>query len=359
MGVSHNQTRPITFSILTVVGSIGIILVVILDAWLWRIDFFAEGYPDFSSDYLVRSGLIFLSTAAIVWGLVGWSRPTFNFVVSEGLPIKIWSIRIVLLLSTMFLFLFIVSPSVFSALSRENSLIELSSALLLFGSSGLFMLTWWMARNNSKLNSWIVMSFIIMSGVFFVIAMEEVSWFQGLLNIETPDSFAGNVQHEMNLHNFATDYFENLYYFGSFVFLVVLPFTGLVFPKILDNNYLRIFIGRPYIAIIGTIACAYNFDMWNIVFIQISFFFSLMVLFSLAVLCRIKHELFVIIFAIVLLVTTQITFLSNGLNLVRIWEVTEYKEFFIPLAFFIYSIDVTLNIRQEFFIKSSESYVGH
>jgi len=39
-------------------------------------------------------------------------------------------------------------------------------------------------------------------------------------------------------------------------------------------------------------------------------------------------------------VTTQVIFLNNGDSFVRSWEVKEYNEFFIPLAFLAYSVSV-------------------
>jgi hypothetical protein len=150
----------------------------------------------------------------------------------------------------------------------------------------------------------------------------------------------------MNLHNFATNYVENLYYFGTFVFLVVLPFMRSLFPFISNNNYLKIFVGRPFIGVIGSIAFAYNFDMWNIIFTQIAFFGSLFILFTFYIFSIVKKEKFIILFTIIIIITSQLSFLSYGENFERIWEITEYKEFLIPLALFIYSLDIFFHIKK-------------
>ena len=176
--------------------------------------------------------------------------------------------------------------------------------------------------------------------------MEEVSWFQRTLNIETPKVFGRNAQNEMNLHNFATNYIENIYYFGAFLFLVVLPFIRLFFLFVSSNNYLRVFVPLPFIAVVGSIACAYNFDMWDIIFTQIAFFGCVVILFIFAIFSRSKSEQYIILLAIFVIAVTQIFFLIKGVNFSRLSEVTEYKEFFIPLAFFMYSLNVLSSINQ-------------
>ncbi len=191
--------------------------------------------------------------------------------------------------------------------------------------------------------------------VELIMAMEEVSWFQRVMEIETPKLFESNSQYEMNLHNYATNYTENLYYFGAFVFLVVLPFIRSLFPFVLNNKYLKIFVARPFIGVIGTIACAYNFDMWNIIFTQITFFGSLVILFAFAIFSSVRNERYVILFTIVLITITQILFLVNGINFDRLWEITEYKEFLISLALFIYSLDVFLHIKRTFLLEKSKN----
>lgn len=141
----------------------------------------------------------------------------------------------------------------------------------------------------------------------------------------------------MNLQNLNSDYFENLYYSGAFVFQVVLPFIRSLFPFASNNNYLKIFLPRPFIGVMGSIACTYNFDIWNNIFIQLTFFSILAVLCAFVVFSSARIERYIVLFTIVLLATTQLIFLFNGINFERLWEVTENKELFIPMVLFIYS----------------------
>jgi hypothetical protein len=319
----------------------------------WVKSIFKEGWPNFSVRYIIRSIIIFISTIALFWSLIGSRRP--KLVLSEGNGISLERVGIVMALffSVFTLFLFIFRPSTFNALSKEDNFIEWGSAILLFGSC--FITTFSLLKNNKALkNSNITrLSLVLLSFAFFIMAMEEVSWFQRVLEIETPKLFEGNQQKEMNFHNFATDYIEDLYYFGAFVFLVVFPFIRSLFPFISNNNYLRIFVARPFIGVIGSIACAYNFDMWNIIFTQIAFFSSLVILCAFAIFSSIRNERHIILFTIVLIITSQILFLANGKNFDRLFEITEYKEFIIPLAFFIYSWDVFIHIERTFLLKKN------
>lgn len=305
-----------------------------------------EGWPKSSADYIIRSIVISISTLAMLWSLTSGSRPKLILDERNGVRFERFSILGVMSASVVFLFLFIFSPLSFNTLSMEDGFIEWASAILLFGSCIVSAISFSKTRNASGIPRGTQLSLAILSLVFFVIAMEEVSWFQRVLEIETPKAFEGNYQKEMNLHNFATNKVENIYYFSTFIFLVLLPFIRLMFPFVSNNNYLKLFVARPFIGIIGSIACAYNFDMWNIIFTQIAFFGSVAILFSFLVFSSNRNDKYIISFTIIFIISTQLLFLSNGINFVRLWEVTEYKEFFIPLVFFIYSLDMFLYIKR-------------
>lgn len=61
--------------------------------------------------------------------------------------------------------------------------------------------------------------------VFFVIGMEEVSWFQRVLDLESSEFFREmNDQGETNFHNAYTHESEDIFYLGGFLLLVLFPF---------------------------------------------------------------------------------------------------------------------------------------
>ena len=182
--------------------------------------------------------------------------------------------------------------------------------------------------------------------------MEEVSWFQRVLSIETPSLFERNVQDEINLHNFYSSLYEDLYYFFAFLCLVLLPLLRTLFLNTTKNWYLMLFLPRPFVSILGAIQCSYNFDKWNILFIQISFFSAITILFIFSLLSINWRDSFIVIFTIILMVITQAIFLNNGEYFLRPWEISEIKEFFIPIAFFWYSLSVYNNANNAYQVKS-------
>jgi len=345
--ITKNIEKGNTFSIIAfLLGCIGLVLVIVVDKLYWGTGVFREGWPDFSPGYLFRSIIIACSVVAIFWSLIGSNRPKLILDDSNGVPYERLSILGVLSVSVIIIFLFIFESSTFNVLSLEDGPIEWGSALLLIFSCIVVAISFSKSRNVINFPVVVKLSLVLLSSVFFVMAMEEISWFQRIMEIETPKAFDGNIQHEMNLHNFATNYVENIYYFGTFLFLVVFPFIRHLFPYVSSNNYLRIFVARPFIGVIGSIAYAYNFDMWNVIFTQIAFFGGVVTLFTFVIFCSNRNDRYIISFTIILVVTTQVLFLINGSNFARIWEVTEYKELLIPFALFIYSLDVFAHINR-------------
>lgn len=335
-----------TYKTVFLIGFICLVSVIAFDEFYLYKSVFEEGWPNFTNTYIIRTIVIFLSIIAIVWSLIGGHGKKFSLSESDGVPIERGSILFVMIISVSILFLFIFESSTFNALSREDNIVEWASALFLFGSCFITIICFVTYNKGLKSSKTIRFSFILLSLVFFITGMEEISWFQRVIGIETPEFLKANAQKEMNFHNFATNYIENIYYFVSFVFLVVLPFMRSLFQFISSNKYLKTFVARPFIAIIGSIAFAYNFDMWNGIFTQITFFGSLIILFVFYNFSSVKNERYLIIFAIILLITSQLSFLVYGGRFQRIWEVTEYKEFLIPLTLIIYSLDLLLQIKK-------------
>ena len=94
--------------------------------------------------------------------------------------------------------------------------------------------------------------------------MEEVSYFQRVIQFETPESFVGNMQGEFNLHNFNTRWSEIIYYFGSIVFFVILPFIIGMFKNTRNYDFVEIMTPSTDMIIIGSLISCYNYaGMWN------------------------------------------------------------------------------------------------
>ena len=67
--------------------------------------------------------------------------------------------------------------------------------------------------------------------VTLAMAGEELSWGQRIFRWETPAGFV-NDQGETNLHNFATEVFQNVWYFGCWLLLVAMPFFHVALTRL-------------------------------------------------------------------------------------------------------------------------------
>ncbi len=321
-------------------GIVALVAVLGFDLLRSRYGLLGEHVPDVSPGYLLRSAVLFLSLVLIALGVTsGWARGSQHYFRLGSRTEKLL-IATGLCVSTFFVILFLVDPAQFSDWSLEDGPVEWGSVLLLLGGSGVLLaaLATSRSRNGSSPQAKVALALIAL--VLFVIAMEEVSWFQRQLGLSAPDLFGSNEQGELNFHNFATNRVENVYYFGAFIFLVVLPVLRLLFAEALVNTRRGLVFPRPFVALIGALACAYNFDMWNIAFTQVAFFGACIALFLFVLRSRDQGTRIVVVYALVLVLTSQAVFLSNGGNFSRLWEVTEYKELMVPLGFLAYATGV-------------------
>lgn len=318
----------------------------------------AEEPPKFTPLHFVKTGLIFLCSFLFVSAIlkissnnagkeeIKTSASTFSFssirktnFLMHYRKIILWFIAF---LSFYFLCLFIWDPEKFSQISLEDELIENLSAILYFLAGGIFLYILFNFNVlNANKNYGVFLVALGFAGVFFLIGMEEISWFQRILDIKTPKILKANDQDELNLHNLITDPVENAYYFSAFVFFILIPFFNektSLFKKI---DLLSIYIPNRFLLFCGAIIMAYNYDMWNILLTQFSFFVTLIILIYYCRSALRMNENFVYLFTLLLIyVFSQFIFLVFGSNFVREWDLTEYKEFYIALAFFLYSIEV-------------------
>ncbi len=347
-------------SLLLITAAAAVLAVRGIDEFILKIGLFREGVPDFSPIYLCRTLLIILSSwllvrafsenydagnghqiAAIHWGRYSGnaSTPSKKLFFDKLDRSLIWSMQ---LLSVLFLALFVYSPDYFFSFGREGNVIETLSASFWFINSIIFIRVFVLFR--SGLAEFVFFHYLVctlFAVAFFVIGMEEVSWFQRVLSIETPDFFASNLQGEMNFHNFHTDLIENAYYFSVFAFLIAFPF---VYHKLPFKGYLAEL--SHYCPSTALLLCSasfvgYNYDMWNILPIQLAFFVTLFVVlhyFQLSV--KGSVESLTTLTTALLLIVTQLVFILKGDTFVRSWDVTEYRELLIPLSFFLYGIHI-------------------
>lgn len=328
-----------------IIGILGLFAVIVWDINM-GLGVFKETWPILSIKYIMRSLVICFSITAFLFFFYLKNETKEYFFDYKGLPHAKRILSIVLTGSLICLFLFLFIPAVFSYLAFEDHPVEWASALFFFIDFILLLKLFIKIKKNPSISFFIKNMVLFFAILFFIVAMEEVSWFQRVFHIKTPAIFKGNEQHELNIHNFATNYLENTYYFGVWVLLIFSPFVVNYFPRVAKKKDLKIFIANPVVMVLATVAYAYNFDMWNIIFTQITFFGTILILTFYSIYSKKEEERYVLIFTILIIILSQVLFLIKGENFARTWEITEYKEFFLALALSIYVLDILFSIKK-------------
>jgi len=310
----------------------------------------SEDIPRLYGTYALRSAiLIFFSAASVLFihkGAVKKQKYGQELALANQpwtSARKIMPLGILLINSWIVSLLFL-DPILFSGLAREDVLIEPLSALFFFVGSTVLL------RQAYKLYSQKISYQLLTMGilcclviVYFVIAMEEVSWFQRVVEFETPDAFTTNLQGEFNLHNFATKIFENAFYTGGFLWLIGLPFLKLTSSFPLRLKILERFVAGTLTLCLSCVFVAYNYHYWNGFLTQIPYFLTFFALISLGVLSQALPRINIYWILALALLGIQAAFLAWGDTMPRLWDATEYKEFFLALGFLVYTFDIRDN----------------
>lgn len=316
----------------------------------------AEGPPSFKLLPVIRIFLVMALSFCIVYWIASFKKlpqqKKSGVIDHEIIALSSSNVLgnfTIITVHIIFFIIFVTNPFFYNVLGSEDNVVENGSAYLYFISSLVFLVLFIKIRTVDKHihTQKIICGLLVF--VFFFLGMEEVSWMQRVLEIKTTGVFEQNKQKELNFHNFMTDPIENIYYFGAFIFLVFLPFlfTFFSFPK--KFEYLQEFVPGKFILLVSCIIFAYNYDMWNIIFMQIAFFLSLFILCYYAIVDRQKNQSvrLLLLLTIFLMIIFQGIFILRGHHQIRNYDVTEYKEFFIPLSFFLYSIGVFFNLNKK------------
>jgi hypothetical protein len=159
-------------------GCMGVIGTMCLDYFYWRRGLLMEGLPESSPIWLLRSAVIFLSLVIIAFSVTyGLRRQVILFEV-PGVTLERSFVLGTLGISCLVSLLFLINPAVFSALSLEDGPVEWGSAVLLFFSSAVCSLCYAKVRKLVSVSMVTKLTLVLLALVFFVIAMEEISWFQ-------------------------------------------------------------------------------------------------------------------------------------------------------------------------------------
>jgi hypothetical protein len=235
----------------------------------------------------------------------------------------------------------------FDSLAREDSIVEWSSALFLFGGAVVMLAA---AFAFDFRQAPLAFAAALGFGILLLwIGLEEVSWFQRVWNITTPEWLSeANAQHEMNFHNLATETMENAYYMGGFVFLVLVPFLAHTHSP--ASDWFINFVPGRHIVVVGAMATAFSYDMWNIFWFPLSTFLAVLVLmaYGVSAACnRRSLECWLFLIAAAALVTVTVVDLKTGATFPRRHADREYKELFIAMGLALAALGAASWIRMK------------
>lgn len=255
------------------------------------------------------------------------------------------------LLLLLFAAIFLISPETFSTMGLEDGIIEWVSALLPLLASA--MLAWrgiaLLARRGEAFGTlWIGCALIVCAIILFVLGMEEISWMQRVFGIQTPASLSGNIQGELNFHNFATNQIGAVHKIGGFVALILLPFMQAVAPGRLPLAKLADLVPSRAVALTSAPLAACNYNGWDSLLIQVTSYMTIGIVAYFALQAwragRFGEAVFCVAMAL-LIIGAQLIFLGFGDRFIRIWDVTEYKELFIALGLSVWAGEVFQRLR--------------
>lgn len=295
----------------------------------WRI----ERPPSLAAEDLVVLGLALLAGLAFARLAFDIERRLPAEAPNPGGLLLIAAALVTGLVATIML---VVAPQTLSAALLEDGPAENASAALLF--VGALVLLWaaWRHRGAKPLP----LACLAGAALLALIGFEEVSWFQRVTGMETPDWLAGiNVQREFNLHNVATGASENLYYLGAFGLCLLARY--LLAPATGPLSALR-----PSMPVMATaaLACAMTYDMWAMAHFEVLFFMALGALLALAAANRERAPAvaFIAVGVAGAMLVIQTGMLLFGGNFDRLWDATELRETVIALALFGLALQVAL-----------------
>ena len=265
------------------------------------------------------------------------------------------------LLAILFLVIQLLAPDLAVNLIRKESWpfyrtgIFIKAGLQLVGIVAFVMV----ARKYARQRNWLAMvTAILVAIVLFVMVGEELSWGQRIFGWATPDSFASiNEQSETNLHNLATQVFQNTLYFGGWLLLIGLAFWRQSLAGVLQQFKPLRFLSDwlPPIAFVLIFAPAFGFcdplHSETGIYYGSNLFIVIATLVILIAMCiKYVHARDNRMVKRVLVITAvYLAILIGNLFFSKVWDVnsgaaTEYLEVFISAGLALWAISVNLSV---------------
>lgn len=312
-----------------------------------------EGWYPWPGVYPARSFFLALASllfVAAIWPLGGGGPAT----VTEGAAgaaggwrqLRLLVLWAVVGIALLFLAIFLERPKLFGEMSLDDGPVETASAVMLFAASAILATGAFKTLHSVRgPNRLLRLGCGAMALFLFFVGMEEISWGQRLFGFATPRGFAANDQAEFNLHNFNTSFLNACYYSLGFVFFILLPFLKDRLEGLAKVEVLAFFIPSRFVLFASAIGVAYAWARWSELVFQMSFFLTFFILAAYTWHFRMTDSTFVLPAVFLTFTLTQVAIILYGENLTYHWEVNEYREFFIPLSFLIYAIEMSAKFR--------------
>lgn len=254
-------------------------------------------------------------------------------------------IILILVFSVLFQFLFLFHPSLIRLLNREDGIIEWASSVTLLFGSAFFLISYKNAygQSSSLIHQIILIMFAM---IYFLMAMEEISWGQRIFDWKTPLAFKNNFQNETNLHNFDQKGAYGLvmtgFYVGHYLLLVLLPFIDLTFYDITKKHFLKYFISKPYIIILGAIPSAFHGQFLNLSILYRMLLFSSFCILIILFFAKRKDVFknYYLIAAFFMLLNQSLYIIFNNRIVEYNMGVYEFNEFLCQYGLAVYAIGV-------------------
>lgn len=230
----------------------------------------------------------------------------------------------------------VADPPLYQRITNEDSAVEWGTALALFLACGFMALRQRQLVREPIGTPWRWLHVLFGLGfiaLFFLMGMEEVSWFQRQIGFATPASVAAeNWQGEFNLHNLQTDVSEFALYSATGVFLMLLPLVRerlATWPLVVP--VLPLLPDRT-VAALSAPMLVFTYGHWDLPPVQAAFWTGLFacILFARSAGARGERLLWSLLAALVAL--GQLVHLALGHTMVAIFDSTEYREFFFSIG---------------------------
>lgn len=195
--------------------------------------------------------------------------------------------------------------------------------------------------------------------VLLVMAGEELSWGQRVFNWDTPSFIAEhNEQFETNLHNMATQAFQNVLYFGGWTLLIVIGFWRASLAKLINKcskiNFLTDWLTPA--CFVTTFALAFTFfDSINSevgiyhgsnLFIVVATFIILIA--EIIKQIKLKNQsrlLYTLIIAILFIALAIFNLGFNAIGYFNDGSISEYLEVMINIGILIWAITINYRLK--------------